>query len=81
MGLLTIVLSLAVVLTIAYVGMWISGVIGFSSAIRGAACTVPAVWICATAMTEKLPISLAGRIVRMIVALLLVLGSFVVAAL
>ena len=74
------VIGLATILTIAYVGMWITGDLRFVSAARAAACSSVALWLSVLAILDGEKSRLV-RVVLLILGLLFALGSFVAGAL
>ncbi|MBK8755612.1 MAG: hypothetical protein IPM08_00270 [Actinomycetales bacterium] len=74
------VFGLATILTIAYVGMWITGDLRFVPAVRAAACSSVALWLAVLAIGDG-PKSRRVRMVQLILSLLFALGSFVAGAL
>ena len=72
---------LAVLLVIAYAGMFLTGDLEFIRAVRGLACVGAASWLGFQAISDRPARSTAARGLRSVAALVLVLGSFVAAAL
>ena len=79
-GLTVLVMCAAVLMTIVYIGMFVTRDLSFAKSLRATACVVAALWLCNPTLVPQRRMSRVSRVLRLIAGTLLVLGSFIVSA-
>ncbi len=79
-GLTMLVMCAAVLMTIVYIGMFVTRDLSFAQSLRSTACVVAALWLCNPTLVPQRRMSRVSRVLRLIAGTLLVLGSLIVSA-